>query len=866
MKFLTYLLLASSILPVSLLPIYGQKSSTPVTKSWDAYSGNREKSPYRGLQWELAGPVMNSGRVESLAVHPEKPGTIYAGFGSGNLWKTTNHGFSWEPIFDNHPGYSIGDICLAPSNPEIVYLATGENLRALRGHTIPGAGVYRSDDGGKTWRSLGLEDTYHIGRVAVHPKNPDIVFVAALGHFYSQNIDRGLFKSTNGGRTWKKVLYLNDKTGANDVIFAPGNPEILYSSTWQCGGSMGGPGGKIFKSTDGGDSWLEITNGFPKGPMNGRTGLAVSYQNPDKIYALTDNLNRQYDEGTAELYISTDGGASWSKTHEGGLKIFSSFGNVFTDCYTNPLNDSEVYLLGISVLRSDDAGKTFNQLRGDIHNIVPSPADFFHVDHHDMWINPENPDHIIVGNDGGLYISYDKALSWFRYNNIPVGEFYFVRTDNENPYNIYGGTQDNSAVMGPSHPLKRNAPDGWRYVWIDPWSGGDGIVTAPDPKYPNTVYYESQNGHLNRKEMTTGETVFIKPSLPDSIGDDFFTEWLTPYFISEYNHTTLYYGANYLFKSADRGDSWRVISPNLSESANAGRRGGGLTSISESPKKKGLLYAGTSMGALWISHNDGGTWTEISTGLPARYVKSITPSGFSESGVYLTMSGIREDDFQPVVFQSDDYGTIWSDISSGMPESPVNVILEDQVHQNVLYAGTFNGILISDNRGQTWHVLGSGVPNSFVADMTIMKREKDLIAATHGRGIYKLDLEPVHAYLSLGAGIPAILHITPATLPLSDASGRKHDMSTLFDLIVTFCTPETLELTIEISDSSGNTVYRDKMKAGKGLNSWRWDLITGRTDDDSPYFYSPVTFPDPGEYKVKMSGKSVSMEKLFTIK
>ena len=855
------------VLVIYTIPARGQKESTPVIKSWNQYSLNYERSEFAGLKWELLGPVINSGRVESVAVDPDKPSTIYTGFGSGNLWKTINHGFSWQPVFDNQPAYSIGDVCLAPSNPETVYLATGENLRARRGHTFAGAGVYRSQDGGNTWESLGLEDTYHIGRVAVHPENPDIVFIAALGHFYSPNPERGLFKSTNGGKKWKKVLYIDERTGANDVIFAPGNHDILYASTWQCSEAIGGPGGSVYKSTDGGDTWFEISNGLPRGRMNGRTGLAVSYQDPDLVYALTDNLNREFDEGTAELYITVNGGESWRKTHEGSLNIFSTFGHVFADCYINPLNDKEVYLLGISILKSSDAGKTFTQLRGEINNIVPSPANFFHVDHHDMWINPKKPDHIIVGNDGGLYISYDKSASWFRYNNIPVGEFYFIRTDNDDPYRIYGGTQDDAAVMGPAIPLKENN-DKWGYVWIDPWTGGDGIVTEPDPEDSNTVYFESQNGAIRRKNMSTGETVVIKPELPDSINDVFFTEWLTPYFVSGYNHATLYYGANYIFKSINRGNTWKVISPNLAKPADEERQGGGITGLTESPVCQGLIYAGTAAGAAWVTMDDGVTWTDISEGLPVKYIKSFAPSHFSGSRIYVALSGIKQDDFTPMIFMSDDYGATWKDISSDIPHSPVNVILEDPEYENVLYAGTFNGTLVSVDRGQSWKVMGKGVPHSFVADMTIMEREKDLIAATHGRGIYKIDLEPLYDYLSVNRDSARILYITDAKLPEMDASGEKPDLTTHYDVLFSFFVPEKSTMDIRIEDSEGQTVVTDKKEFRKGLNTWSWDLITGmnENEDDNPYFYKLLEFAEPGLYMIKITGKNTDMKKNFILK
>ncbi|MFO7756333.1 MAG: hypothetical protein R6V34_10145 [Bacteroidales bacterium] len=844
------------------------QDDSPVVNSWKEYSSNHKSSLFAGLKWDLLGPVVNSGRVETLAVHPLKKGTIYAGFGSGNLWKTVNHGFSWEPVFDNRAGYSIGDVCLAPSDPEIVYLGTGENLRARRGHTFAGAGVYRSLNGAETWEYIGLANTHHIGRVAVHPENPDIVFVAALGSFYSPNTSRGLYRSMDGGKNWEKVLYINERTGLNDVIFAPSDPDILYASSWQCSEAIGGPGSSVFKSTDGGESWIETANGLPDGEMNGRTGLAVSYENPDKVYALTDNLNREINEGTAELYLTTDGGGIWEKTHEGGLKIFSSFGHVFTDCFINPADDKEIYLLGISVLRSNDKGKTFTQLGGDINNLVTSPANYLHVDHHDMWINPDNPDHLVLGNDGGVYISYDKSASWFHYNNIPVGEYYFVRTDNDNPYKIYAGTQDDAAVRGPAVPLKENTPDLWEYIWIDPWAGGDGIVTAPDPDDPDIVYYEAQNGAIRRKNMLTGETVSIKPQLPDNIEDEFFTEWLTPFFVSKFNHTTLYYGANYLFKSTDRGNNWTVISPNLAQPTTEDRRGGGITALEESPVCPGLIYAGTAAGAAWVSKDDGATWKAISEGLPAEYIKSFAPSRFVESRVYVTLSGIKQDDFSPMVFMSDDYGTTWENLNSNIPYSPVNVILEDPEYEDVLYAGTFNGTLISADKGRSWNVMGKDLPNSFVADMTIMEREKDLIAVTHGRGIYKIDLEPLYEYLSGNDDGAGILYLTEAKLPEIDESGAKPDMTTHYDVNFSFFIPGKATLDIDIIDSDDNIVYSKKQEFRKGLNTWSWDMIRGinKNEENNPYFYKVLEFAEPGLYMIKLTGENIEMKRKFIIK
>lgn len=863
-KLIKRLVLTCLLFNIFIISGYGQHVKTPVTEAWENFSENKDQSEYSGLKWTTLGPVINSGRVESIDVVPGNPGTIYVGFGSGNLWKTINHGFSWKPIFDDNSAYSIGDVCIAPSNSDIVYLGTGENLRAWRGHTIAGSGVYRSDDAGESWTSLGLEDSYHIGRVAVHPTNSDIVLVAALGHFYSPSKNRGVYRSDNGGKSWEKVLYVDDRTGANDIVISQSNPQIMYASTWTCSDVIGGAECNVFKSTDGGKTWKKIGNGLPDGEMNGRIGLAVSHQDSDKVYAFTDNLNKKSDTG--ELYRTDNGGDSWTRTHKGGLKILSSFGHVFTDCFINPQDDNEVYVVGINILRSSDGGKSFIPLRGKINNIVDSPADFFHVDHHDMWINPDNPDHIMVGNDGGFYISYDKAESWFHYNNIPVGEFYFIRTDNNDPYNIYGGTQDDAAVYGPAVSLKENTNDLWNYVWIDPWGGGDGVVTCPDPEDSDIVYYESQNGAIRRKNMFTGESVSIRPRLPEENGDEMFSEWLTPYFVSEYNHTTLYYGANYVFKSVNRGNDWEVISPNLSKSDNDRKCGEGITAIKESQAKRGLLFAGTAKGAVWVSKDDGSKWLEISDGLPNNYVKAIYPSAFKESRVYICLNGIKNDDFTPMVYLSDDYGASWTDISSNLPEAHVNSILEDPVNENILYVGTFNGVFISTDMGKSWNVLGTDMPNCFVTDMTIQQRALDLIVATHGRGIYKIDLEPVHKYVDLPGDKSEILFLTDAYLPLEDASGQKSDFSSYEGLRVDLYLEDSGEYDISVTNSEDDIVlYTNTTTYKKGLNSFSWNLVVNSVDNDNPYLFKFSEFAKPGKYIIIVEGKNTKIKSEFYV-
>jgi len=863
MKYIKSLL--SLILLLITISLTGQTKQSTVNQAWQSFSENKKQSSFSGLKWDVLGPVINSGRIEAIDVVPETPGVIYAGFGTGNLWKTTNHGLSWEAIFDNHAGYSIGDVKIAPSNSDIVYVATGESLRAKRGHTIPGGGVYRSNDAGKTWKALGLDNTHHISRITVHPTNPDIVFVAALGNFYSASEDRGIYKTENGGVTWTKVLYTDDRTGGNDVIISPTNPNIMFASTWECAEVKAGPGGSLYKSTDGGNTWNKSAKGFPAGEENGRIGLAISQQNDNKVYAFIDNVNAGYENGSGELYLTTDGGENWAKTHNENLKILNTFGEVFTDCFVNPINDDEVYLLGVNVLRSTDAGKSFTTVRGNVQNIHPSPAKVFHLDHHEMWINPANPNHLIVGNDGGLYISYDHGSNWMQYNNIPVGEFYFVRTDNDTPYKIYSGTQDDSAVRGPAKTLKNGAVDGWEYVWIDVWGGGDGIVVTPDTETSDIVYYESQNGAIRRKIMSTGETKNIKPRLPSNLNASLYNEWLTPFFTSIHSQKTLYYGANFMFKSTDRGDNWKVISPDLSLSSAPERTGNGVIATEESPTKQGLLYAGTSKSAAWVTKNDGETWTEISKGLAPKYIKSFAPSKFVESRVYITQSGITEDDLNAYVYKSEDYGQTWISIKSNLPNSPVNVILEDPKFENVLYCGTFNGVFISEDRGVSWKVLGNNMPNVFVSDMTIQTRENDLIAATHGRGIYKIDLNPLHLNFGNSTETAKFLHISEAVLPSADASGRKPDLSTYEDVAFSFKIPVNEQLTLTITDKDGVIVFSDSVESTTGLNTYKWNLTVDFTPEEGPYLSSLIKMASEGKHILSLKGEKTNITSSFTI-
>jgi len=855
------------LITVTCLSVKAQESEepkSPLLDSWEQYLKLKKDSEF-GLQWISIGPVMNSARVEAVQCDPTHQGTMYVAFGSGNLWKTTNHGLTWNPIFENQSALGIGDIALAPSNPDIIWLGSGESLKKARNFTMPGTGIFRSDDGGNTWKNMGLHDSYHIGEIAVHPKNPDIVFVAVMGHFWSTNKNRGLYRSMDGGKTWEHVLYVNERTGANDVVIAPSDPNIVYVSMWENNPGIYGKESGIYKSTDSGKTWARLKGGFPYGPKTGRIGLAVSWSNPDKVYALLDNLNKKRNLA-AEVYRTLDGGKTWERTHKDELLIFPGIGWYFTDCYLNPKNDEEIFALGVRIAHSTDGGKTFELIGGDVFHIFPSPADPLHLDHCELWINPLNPNHLALGNDGGLYVSYDKGKSWMHYNNIPAGEFYDISVDNQDPYYVYGGVQDDSSVFGPAKEWKPKYPDGWKYVWIDAWAGGDGCFTIPDPEDPNTVYFSSQYGRVMRKNMKADRSVSIRPRLPKGHKGKLAYTFVAPYFISLHNHLTLYHAGNYVFKSLNRGDSWKLISPDLSKSSYKEKISIAMGAIAESPMEPGLLYAGTDRGAFWVTNNDGIEWTEHSKGLPNRYIRSICPSRFSQSRVYITVTGINDDDLKKYLFVSEDYGKTWKSITSNLPDEVAYVILEDPVSENILYAGMYRGVYISTDRGQTWSLLGPEMAATCISDLVIQEREMDLVAGTHGRGIYKMNIRPIQQAFKKGNPQSHVLFKTPvARFPWINDTHRDPKYSTVEKVPITFYLMKDAEVTISVKNKKGKLIWSTPFMARRGFNQFRWDLVREKVDSPQPYFVHYYRFATPGTYEIQISGDEIDLKGKLTI-
>jgi len=637
----------------------------------------------------------------------------------------------------------------------------------------------------------------------------------------------------DGGRTWEHVLYVSERVGANDVVIAPSNPDVVYVSMWENNPGIFGPESGVYRSTDGGRSWARLRGGLPDGPKTGRIGLAVSWSDPDKVYALVDNLSKDR-ELAAEVYQTVDGGKTWNRTHEEELYIFPGIGWYFTDCYVNPKNDDELFALGVRMAHSTDGGKTFSLVGGDVMHLNPNPAAPLHLDHCEMWINPLNPEHLALGNDGGLYVSYDKGRSWLHYNNLPAGEFYDISVDNQDPYLVYGGTQDDSSVYGPSREWKPKYPDGWKYVWVDAWAGGDGCVTIPDPVDPNTVYSRSQR---------------IRPRLPKDHPGELRYAFVAPYFISPHNRLTLYHGGNYIFKSLNQGDTWRLISPDLTASAHAGKRTGAMGAIVESPLKPGLLYAGTDKGAFWVTHNDGIEWTEFSEGLPDRYIRNAA------------VTGINDDDLANYLFVSEDHGRQWSSITGNLPDEVAYVILEDPTHENILYAGLYRGVYISTDRGRSWSLLGPGMAATAVSDLVIQEREMDLVVGTHGRGIYKLNLRPIQQAFEGGELQEPRLFDTPvAMLPWINDTHRDPNFSTMEKVPITFYLIRDADVTISVKDKNGRSIWKTTHAGRKGFNQIRWDLVRQKVDSPRPYFTQYYQFARAGDYTVQISGEEIDLQ------
>ena len=714
----------------------------------------RQQSQFKDLNWKHIGPLLMSGRVTDIAKHRDQKSTFYVASASGGVWKTTDSGTNWQPIFDDAPSGAVGAIAVDPQESQTVWVGLGE-ANIFRS-SMSGTGVYRSDDAGKTWTHCGLAETQHIARIVVHPTNSDIVFVAAAGREYSTNKERGIYKSTDRGQTWKKVLFESEMCGGNDLVIDPSNPEIVYASMWHrirrpWSDPLPGDGGGIYKSVDGGETWKRLTQGLPARELCGRIGIALSASQPETVYALIDShevvrkakpdekdaygRKRSDVKRGAAVYRSDDQGETWEKVSQDSdllAATYSTYGWVFGQVRVDPNDPETVYVLGVTLLKSVDGGETFERLfdRG------------LHADHHAMWIDPDNSQYIINGNDGGINISFDGGENWKDFPNLPIVQFYNVAYDWQTPFHVYGSIQDNRTWSGPHTHDPATDP---KMDWVIQ-KGGEASHIEIDPSDPNTLYSESFYGSLMRTNMAKDETKQIKPK-PQPGEPALRGQWLAPFQLSKHDSNIIYHGMNCLFRSEDRGDHWEQISPDLTYN-NPETQGNisyaTISSLSESPLKPGLVYVGTDDGRVHVSKDTGETWTEILSGLPkTKWVSRILASEYDEATVYLTQNGKRDCDFQVYVYRSRDYGKTWTDISEGIPGGPVNVIREDPKQSGVLYVGTDLGIYVSIDDAKTWHVLGSGLPITFVHDLVIHPRDNIAVIATHGRGMFTLDVTPI---------------------------------------------------------------------------------------------------------------------------
>lgn len=945
-RFLAFLLL-------SYLFSFGQ---TPVTSSEKVIQALKEKallkdrSLVQHVPFKNIGPTVMSGRVVDVAVNPENPIEFYVGYASGGLWYTNNNGTSFIPLLDSSETQNVGDIAVDWTTGTL-WVGTGENNSSRSSYA--GIGILKSTDKGKTWNNMGLTDSHHIGRILINPKNPNEVVVGVTGHLYSANTERGMYKTTDGGVTWKKTLFINNVTGIIDVAHVPGDFNTMYAAAWQKDRKAwdfigNGSGSGIYKSTDGGSNWEKVSmpkSGFPTGEGVGRIGLAVFNENT--VYAVHDSQFRRKKTDTpkkksnalekddfknmtvetllelddkklnaylktngfqekyraanvkqmvrsgavqpadlakylenansllfdtpvigAEVYRSDDAGKSWKKMNEDYIdNLFYSYGYYFAQINVDPNDKNKIYLAGVPIIKSEDGGKTYSSI---------SEANV-HADHHALWINPKRPGHLINGNDGGINITYDNGKHWIKNNSPSVGQFYDINVDNETPYNVYGGLQDNGVWKGAHNAVESSR---WQQTGDYPWKsimGGDGMQVQIDNRNSNIVYTGFQFGNYFRLDLEHNKRTYIQPK--HELGETPYRfNWQTPILLSPHNQDILYLGGNKLHRSLDQGDTWEAISNDLTQ---GGRKGnvayGTLATISESPFKFGLIYTGSDDGLVQITQDGGGHWENISSRLPKNmWVSRVVASSHKKERVYATLNGYRWDDFTPYVYMSDDYGKNWKNISGNIPASPVNVITEDPANENLLYVGTDNGVYVSFDQGTSWELFSEGLPNVAVHDLVVQARDKHLLVGTHGRSIYKADISPLQQLdaktLKKELTVFAIAPIRHSSR-WGTAFGWGAPQTPGID--ISFYTNKKGSYTLTVKSLNGITLSSTSVQADKGINIASYDVAFSpkgrlaylkRNKKKLPEAKNGKTYLPKGKYQVEISGNGAKEIQEFEIK
>jgi photosystem II stability/assembly factor-like uncharacterized protein len=862
---------------------FAQKPHAPKTSSQSAVPPAVDDKLFNAMRWRQVGPF-RGGRVLAVTGVPGEPNVFYFGGASGGVWKTTDTGVTWQPIFDKQPTASIGAIAVAGSDHNIIYAGSGE--ACIRGNISYGNGVYKSVDGGKSWKNIGLKDTRHIGAVIIDPKNPNIVFVAALGHAYGPSEERGIFRTGDGGATWQKVLYKDSRTGGIDVVFDPRNSNTLFASLWEVyrtpwSLNSGGPGSGLYKSSDGGSTWTLLEgHGLPTGIM-GRIGVSVSGADSNRVYALVESK-----EGG--LFRSDDGGESWKRVNEDGRLRQRAW--YFTHIFADPKSADTVYALNTGMFRSTDGGKTFN--------LLPAP----HGDHHGLWLDPDNPQHMINGNDGGATISIDGGATWSTQYNQPTAQFYHVITDDRWPYYIYGAQQDNSTIA-----IKSYDDDGviGRQDWYDVGGGESGYI-APYPPEPNIVYAGAES-LITRFDKRTQQTVEISVWPLDVSGNGAESlkhrfNWTSPLLISPHDPNTLYSAAEMIFKSTDGGQSWTAISGDLTRNDKSRQKpsGGPITlditsveyydtvfTVAESPVKKDMIWAGTDDGRVHLTQDGGQHWANVTPPeMPEWSMVSIVEASHHDAGTaYIAVDRHKFDDFRPFIYRSRDYGKTWILAANGIPEgSYVRSVREDPRHKGLLFAGTETGVFFSIDDGSHWQPLKLNLPTVPVHDLTV--HGDDLVAATHGRAFWVLDNITPLRQIDVKTTTPDAILYKPQTalrLHLPDAIERRGPVGdnpppgAMIDYY--FKTAPKDEVKLEIVDAGGKVVrtlssrekkeaeqppeWPDQVKevttipAAAGMNRYAWNLRWEPPVKIPDAFYTGIgpqgPLVQPGQYTVRLT-------------